>query len=174
MQKELDQLQKELDECKDKNDKLKAEIEKLAKLSDEELAKVNNLDTLKDGFDSLLNHELPPIEKGLDDLEKKLKNAVNRKKNGVKQDCLDSLNNDKIKLKQLDSILDKIEKEIIRIDDETENLERAYRYKDLERDHNLDDKIKSELKGQNEVLVDLKAARDDLKKTIADLENKID
>jgi len=31
-----------------------------------------------------LNHELPPIEKGLDDLEKKLKNAANRKKAGVK------------------------------------------------------------------------------------------
>jgi len=73
-----------LNECKDKNKKIKDQVDKLAKLSNEELSKVPDLDTLKDGLDSLLNHELPPIEKGLDDLEKKLKNAANRKKAGVK------------------------------------------------------------------------------------------
>lgn len=69
-------------------------------MPDEELAKQGDaINALTDGFKGLANHELPPIEKALDDLEKKLKNAINKKKNNVKQDCLDSLNNNKIKVK---------------------------------------------------------------------------
>jgi len=132
---------------------------------------MDEIDALADDFKSLDQHELPPIEKGLDDLEKKLKNAINKKKNNVKQDCLDSLNNNKIKVKQLSDLIDKLEKEIQRIDHEGENLERAYRYKDLERDHDLENKIKEELADQKEKLKDLKANRDGLTKAIADLED---
>lgn len=85
LQKELDQLQKELNDCKDKNKKLKAQVAELSKLPDEELAKeMDKINALADEFKGLDQHELPPIEKGLDDLEKKLKNAINKKKNNVK------------------------------------------------------------------------------------------
>jgi cell division protein FtsB len=86
---------------------------------------------------------------------------------------LDAINNDKIKVKQLSDLIDKLEKEIARLDHEEENLERTYRYKDLERDHDLEDKIKKDLEDQKEKLQELKAARDDLVKDIAALEDKI-
>lgn len=123
---------------------------------------MDKIDAIADELKGLDHHELPPIEKGVDDLEKKLKNAINKKKNNVKQDCLDSLNNNKIKVKQLSDIIDKLEKEIARIDHEGENLERLYRYKDLERDHDLENKIKNDLADQKEKLKELKTARDGL------------
>jgi septal ring factor EnvC (AmiA/AmiB activator) len=70
-------------------------------------------------------------------------------------------------------LIDKLEKEIARIDNEEETLERTYRYKDLEREKDLEDKIKKDLVDQKEKLKELKAARDALAKDIADVEDKI-
>lgn len=134
---------------------------------------MDKINDLADQFKALDQHELPPVEKGIEDLEKKLKNAIKKKKNNKKQDCLDAINENKIKIKQLSDLIDKLEKEIARIDNEEEALERNYRYKDQERDKDLEDKIKSQLADQKEQLAELKAARDALVKDTAALEDKI-
>jgi hypothetical protein len=55
--------------------------------------------------------DLPPIDRGLSEVERKLRQAQNKKKSDAKDKCLSKLRQDKDESAKLTSLIEKIEKE---------------------------------------------------------------
>ncbi len=66
-------MKKELDNCKSQSKTLDSNLDKLKSMSDADFLKGNNLDNLKDKYLDLEFKDLPPIDRGLSEIERKLK-----------------------------------------------------------------------------------------------------
>lgn len=71
--------------------------------------------------------------------------ALSKKKGDLKKACLDGLKDNQVSLEKLTDYLNKLEKEISRIDKESTDFKDAFGYKDLERNTELEAGIKKDL-----------------------------
>jgi len=171
LKRELMGLKQELDLQKDLYKYLKTQTDNFNGMDDAQLLKAAEvLDQVRDGFSDMQAKGLPPIERGLDEVERKMRQGLSRKKGDVRKQLMDSLKMNKVNLAELGNLIEKLRKEDEKLSKEEEAFRKIYKYDDKERAVDLVLMVVDPLASQLEELARLQRTKDQLKRQVDALE----